>query len=212
VFIPSGRHRQPEGHDGSFKLIYHGTLAHRYGIDLIIQAVFQVRESIPEISLTIHGAGEFLPDLIGLSEALGMGKYVQFSTKLVPMDKLPGLLEDADVGIVPYRRDVFTDGILPTKMMEYMALNMPVIAARTPIIEAYWDESMAEFFTPEVVEDLAGSILHLYRDRDRLFELIRNTEKFNRRYHWSRISEDYLTTIGQLIETDRPAAMRTRIR
>src|SRR5438874_8438514 len=32
-----------------------------------------------------------------------------------------------------YRRDVFTDGILPTKLLEYVALGIPAIVARTTV-------------------------------------------------------------------------------
>lgn len=198
VFYPQ-REESPRDKDADqFKLIYHGTLARRYGIDLIIEAVAALKDEIPGIHLTIHGAGEFLPELVALSETLELQSHVHFSTKLVPIEELPRLIERADVGVVPYRRDVFTDGILPTKMMEYMMLRMPVIAARTPIIEAYWDETMAEFFPPGDVEALAETIRYLYRHSDRCAELARNTEKFNRSYHWARISEDFIDIIDRL--------------
>ena len=73
-------------------------------------------------------------------------------------------------GLVPYRRDVFTDGILPTKLMEYAALGIPTVVARTPSISAYFDETMVEFFTAEDVEELAHYIRTLYYDQARLNE------------------------------------------
>ena len=200
VFLPARGREHPPTTNGRFDLIYHGTLAHRYGIDLAIRAVANLRQTAPEIHLTIHGAGEFLSDLRRLSESLEMESHVHFSTELVPIEELPRLIERADAGVVPYRRDVFTDGILPTKLMEYMALNMPAIAARTPIIEAYWDDSMVEFFPPGDIDGLSNSILRLYHDRDRRETLARNTERFNRTYHWSRIADEFAALIEAEVE------------
>lgn len=94
-----------------------------------------------------------------------LDKHVHFSTKVLPVADLPDLIRSADVGLAPYRRDVFTDGIVPTKLMEYAALGMPAIAARTTAIEGYFKDTMVEFFTPGDVEDLARCIFRLYSDR-----------------------------------------------
>ncbi len=48
----------PARNGEGFHLIYHGTFTHRYGVDLIIDAVDRVREDIPGIQLTLLGAGE----------------------------------------------------------------------------------------------------------------------------------------------------------
>ena len=60
--------------------------------------------------------------------------------------QLPPLIAQADAGVVPNRNDLFTDTLLPTKLLEYVALDTPVIAARTRTIAAYFDDSMVRFF------------------------------------------------------------------
>jgi glycosyltransferase involved in cell wall biosynthesis len=184
--------------DDRFNLIYHGNLTRRYGIDLAIQAVNLVRQKIPEIHLTIHGWGRYLETLIELADELDLREHVYFSSRAVPAAELPQLIRKADVGVVPYRRDVFTDGILPTKLMEYAALGMPVIAARTPAITAYFDEKMVQFFTPEDPDDLARCILTLYSDRKRMEQLAEGTEKFNQRYNWTKLGAEYVALVERL--------------
>jgi glycosyltransferase involved in cell wall biosynthesis len=113
----------------------------------------------------------------------------------MPMEELPALIASADLGLVPYRRDVFTDGILPTKLMEYAALGIPAIAARTPAISAYFDETMVEFFTAEGVKELTDCIKTLYHDPSRREDLARNIQKFNRRHSWANQKIEYVNLV-----------------
>ena len=71
IFRPSedARPRSP-GLDG-FRLIYHGTLVERYGLDLAVQAVAQVRHDIPQIHLTLIGLGDYVPHLTQMVQELG---------------------------------------------------------------------------------------------------------------------------------------------
>jgi glycosyltransferase involved in cell wall biosynthesis len=186
--------------DGRFRLIYHGSLTQRYGIDLLIQAVDRVRQKIPEIHLTVHGGGEYRETLMKLTDELDLREHVHFSTRFVPTSELPQLIGTADVGVVPYRRDVFTDEILPTKLMEYAALGVPTIAARTPAIAAYFDKTMVQFFTPGDPDDLARCILTLYSDRKRLAQLVRGAEEFNQRYNWPAQRTEYVRLVDQLAQ------------
>jgi glycosyltransferase involved in cell wall biosynthesis len=184
--------------NGHFRLLYHGTQTPRYGVDLILQAVDRLRAQIPGLQLNIHGFGDHHADLVQLAGKLKLHDCVQFSTDFVPISELPKMILSADVAIVPYRRNIFTDGILPTKLMEYVALGVPVIAARTPAIEMYFDAGMVEFFTPENVDELAACILRLYQDRSRLAVLAQNAQKFNQQYNWKKLSSDYVTLINRL--------------
>jgi glycosyltransferase involved in cell wall biosynthesis len=188
----------PNGNNDCFNLIYHGTLTQRYGIDLVLRAVNQIRSEIPKIHLKIHGGGEYRQTLMNLAEELGMSDIVNFSNVYVPSAELPNLIASAQVGFVPYRRDIFTDGILPTKLMEYTALGVPAIVARTPAIEAYFDDNMVEYFTSEDVDELAASILKLYRNPNHRARLIKNSDTFNQRYNWHKLGAEYANFVDGL--------------
>jgi glycosyltransferase involved in cell wall biosynthesis len=118
----------------------------------------------------------------------------------VPTAELPKLLKKANLAIVPYRNGVFTGGILPTKMMEYAALGIPAIAARTPAIASYFDETNVQFFTPGDVDELAQCMLELHRDRSRLAFLAQNVVEFSEHYNWLDQRTNYLKLIDRLVE------------
>lgn len=187
----------PERSGKHFNVLYHGTITERYGIDLLIRAIDSVRRTIPEVRLTIHGVGEYREALVKLTAELGLQEYVHFSTQFIPTPEMPQFIRRADVGVVPYRRDVFTDGILPTKLMEYAALGVPAIVARTSVIAAYFDDTMVQFFKPGDVEDLARTITSLYHDRERLASLAQHASRFNQRYNWTSVSAGYVALVEQ---------------
>jgi glycosyltransferase involved in cell wall biosynthesis len=114
------------------------------------------------------------------------------------MERLPALIASADLALVPYRCDVFTGGILPTKLMEYAAMGIPALVARTPVISAYFDETMVEFFTPENIQELVARIRSLYHNRARLDELARNICKFNQRHNWASQKTEYVDLVRRL--------------
>ncbi len=182
----------------SLRLVYHGQLTRRYGLDLLLQALARVRERIPGVQLTIHGRGEFLETIRSLIRSLGLEEAVSIHSEFLSAADLARFIVAHHIGVVPYRRDVFTDGILPTKLLEYMALGLPVIASRTPAIEAHVDESMVELFEPENVDELAQRIVQLYQHPERRREMARASGRFNQRYNWASQRERYVELVEGL--------------
>jgi glycosyltransferase involved in cell wall biosynthesis len=181
----------------SFRLIYHGTFVERNGLDLAIQAVDRVRHDIPGIHLTLVGRGEYLPHMTRLIEELGLNHHVSIDD-LHLAEELPGIILSCQLGIVPIRSTVFTDTGLPTKLMEYAALGLPAIAARTTANQLYFEGTNTEFFEPGNVDDLARCIGMLYHNPERLAELARGAQEFNRRYNWAKIGAEYVATVERL--------------
>jgi uncharacterized SAM-binding protein YcdF (DUF218 family)/glycosyltransferase involved in cell wall biosynthesis len=54
-----------------------------------------------------------------------------------PHDQLPGYVKAFDVGIVPYRLTEYTANVYPTKLNEYLAMGIPVVATELPEIRRF---------------------------------------------------------------------------
>lgn len=194
IFVARTRSRVTR--DG-LHLLYHGSVHERYGLDLAVRAVATVKEEIPGVTLTIVGLGDAIPALRRLREELGVEQIVEIREELLPAEDLPDLIAAADVGIVPYRNDVFTDGLLPTKLMEYAEMGLPSIASRTSAIVEYFSDTMVEFFEPGDSGDLARAIRAVRPDRRRR-DLARGAQNFTSRYNWTEIGAAYVGLVRRL--------------
>ena len=190
--------------DAPFVLVYHGTLARRLGLDVAIHAVAKARASIPRIELRIIGAGEERDGLVSLSDTLGLGSIVTFSKGFVPVQEIPAMICDADVGLIPLRRSSGTDIMLPTKLLEYVSMGIPCIAPKTGTIARYFDEKMVEFFEAENVDSLAEAIISLYRNPQRRASIAHEaTQRFGAVYAWDRHKRIYIDLVDQLLKDRR---------
>ncbi|MDQ3894128.1 MAG: glycosyltransferase, partial [Actinomycetota bacterium] len=127
-FFPR-RASAPLPRDGELRLISHGTLVERYGFDTAIRAVAILRQRFPRVRLTILGDGEFAPALRNLVNELDLGAHVEL-LGFRPLETLADLLAQAHVGIAANKIDDFTRLILPTKLLEYVAVGVPAVVAR----------------------------------------------------------------------------------
>jgi len=116
----------------------------------------------------------------------------------VVSSELPALIAQADIGVTAYRIDGFTEGCLPTKLLEYSAMGVPTVAARTPIIDDYFSDETIEFCQPGSVEDLAEHIYRLYDDPTRFNEIAENLNDFNQKYNWRNQAAEYTRLIDSL--------------
>lgn len=197
VFFP----RAAPGHFG-IHLIYHGTFTHRYGVDVAVAAVDRARRRIPDVHLSLLGAGETRDDLIAMVEQLDLESHVAISAAMVPTEDLPSLIAEADIGLVPNRSNAFTDGILPTKLLEYVAMGIPAVVSRTPGVAAYFDDDMVRFVEPGDAASLADAIVEMAEHRDQRAAQVEAANAFNSKWNWDEHATEYVALVDRLGHPD----------
>ena len=101
----------------------------------------------PACDLMVIGAGDHLETARQLVVQKHLEECVSF-TDQVPIDELPHLLAEADVGLVPNRASNATHLMLPVKLLDYTALGIPTIVARLRTVEHYFGERAVRFVEP----------------------------------------------------------------
>jgi glycosyltransferase involved in cell wall biosynthesis len=176
------------------RIVSHGTLVHRYGFDIIIEAL----SKLPGVELDIVGDGEERSALQRLARRLGVADRVNFSGRIA-LSEVPALLSQADIGVVANRSDQFTDLVVPTKLMEYVALGVPAVVARTPAVEAYFDDRAVAFFTPGDVEDLRRRMAELLACPQCRRDIVAHADAtFGARYAGSASADAYIGVVERL--------------
>lgn len=186
-------------HEGPLTVVYHGTLTRRYGIDVLLMAFALARKRTP-LRLVIHGRGEYREDGIALAKDLGIDDAVTWSTGNLSTADLSALIGQGDIGVVPNRNDLFTDEILPTKLMEYVALGIPSVVSRTTAVESHFTDDMVRFAEPGNAEDLAAALVELANDPEQRSALASNAQRFSRQFRWADQAADYVALVDRLAQ------------
>jgi glycosyltransferase involved in cell wall biosynthesis len=139
------------------KLVYHGTLTPLYGLDVAIRATGIARATGLPVHLSIIGNGPERPRLRELIQTLGLSNDVRLEMP-IPQTALPARLGECDAGVVPTRLNGMTQYSLSTKLLEYVHLGLPVLAARLPTYLAYLGWESAWYWDPDSPPDLARAI------------------------------------------------------
>ncbi len=120
----------------------------------------------------------------------------------VPVEDLPLYLKDVDLGVIGNRgyTEVRRNYMLPVKMLEYAAMEIPTVAPRLRVIQEYFDETNAIFYAPDDVEDMARRIVEVYRHSEILETIRQGLRAFNRRYNWASMEGRYREILDGLLD------------
>lgn len=200
IFRPLGTGRRRK--DG-FTVACHGTLTRRLGLDIAIEAVRLARPRVPGLRFLVLGGGDYLEEARRLTTRLNLDDCVTFMPP-VPVERLPAMLLGVDVGLVPNRASSATHLMLPVKLLDYVAMGIPTIAARLQTIEHYFHDEAVRFFEPDDSVDLAAAIEELYHDPDGRARLAVNARKIIRTIGWHTQADEYYRLIDSLIGDSQP--------
>ena len=177
-----------------FRLITHGILLHRQGVQTLINAVPLLLKDIPELKVDIVGDGEYRSELEQLVKSLCISEYINI-TGAVPLEKIPAYIAQADIGIVAHLEDL----MLPHKAFEYLALGKPVVASNHNHIREHFGQDLMLLFRPGDETDMAQRILELYHNLEKMKLLAMKGKAFYQDCNWSSERQNYIRVYANLI-------------
>jgi glycosyltransferase involved in cell wall biosynthesis len=192
--------------EGPIRVLYHGGLAPRFGVETAIRAFERLRESVPRLELRVCGSGEDRDRLAALAQEIAPAR-ISVSREPVPFERIPDELRAAHIGVVPTLHDRFTELLLPVKLLEYVHMGLPVIASRLPGIAGYFSESDLHQFTPGDPRALAAAIESVCADPQDARERAGQASARLTEIAWERQRARYLGLVDRLVA--RRAAARS---
>jgi len=196
LFAPKPRTRSND----RVVILYPGSLNYHQGLDIAVNAIGKLVGEFPKIELHIYGTGATLPELKALTKSLGLEQNVQFFQG-VQIDQIPGVMANADIGIVPKRAEGFGDQAYSTKIMEFMSQRLPVVLSRTKIDSLYFKDSHAAFFTSGDSADCARAIRKVLTDPGYREQLAANGFAYAQANSWDTMKDVYLDIVDRLTTT-----------
>ena len=192
------RRGSPARTDNEFVMCYPGTLSWHQGLDIAVEAVALLRERVPALRLQLIGDGPERESLRRLIRERGLEDRITL-TGLIPMEQVAEIMSRIDLGIVPKRADSFGNEAFSTKIMEFMAMNVPVLASRTKIDEYYFNDRIVQFFESGNARDLADKILLLIERPARRAELLAFSAEFIALNNWDVRQHEYFELVDRLL-------------
>jgi glycosyltransferase involved in cell wall biosynthesis len=187
-------------------LVCHGTVTRRLGLDVAFKALDLLGDKGAGVRLLVIGKGDHLSQAQAQVAAMKLRDRVSFLPP-VPIEELPELLAQADVGLVPNQPSAATHLMLPVKLLEYATLGIPIISARLRTVEHYFGDDAIRFFEPGNPAELAAAITELKANRERGAALASRAWEMADTLSWKHQSKRYFDAIDSLIGADARTAV-----
>ncbi len=142
----------------SFVVAYHGTINHWYGVDLLVGAIARLDHQLPELRGLILGEGDALASVERLARELGVEARIELSGAYISNERALARVAGANCGVIPNRRSPLNRFALSSKLLEYVALGIPVAVARLETLAAHFSADEVTFFEPDDVDSLAEAL------------------------------------------------------
>lgn len=181
-------------------LLYHGTVAKRFGLHIAIDAVAELREKMPETKLCIYGKYDpsYKAELQAQIKAKGLENNVTIGGFL-GLSEIIEVINRSDFGVVPYLSDPFMNLALSTKIFEYVSMRMPVVASRLQSITSIFDDRSIMYFEPGNPNDLSKKIIEMCGNPEESRKYSEYASQAYSNISWPVMSERYIKTVNGLI-------------
>jgi len=183
--------------DDRLIVLFPGGLQWHQGVDIAIRAFAQVVHALPRAEFHIYGAGNTRETLIALTAELGLQKNVLFFEP-TSIEKIAPIIAQADLGVVPKRADSFGNEAYSTKIMEFMAVGVPMIIANTKVDRFYFNDDVVRFFESGNVDSLAQAIIDLLSNPALRQRYIAQATEYVRKNCWETRKNEYLALVDSL--------------
>jgi glycosyltransferase involved in cell wall biosynthesis len=193
LFTPFSRRRSDQ-----FTLGWCGTIARRAGLDIGIEAVARLRERLSGIRLLVIGEGDDLGQVKEQVRRLHLEEVVRFAGML-PVNELPSMLGQVDLGLVLNRPSDATHLMLPVKLLEFAMLGIPVVAPRLRTIEHYFGDDAVKYYKAGDSTDLVDAIEGLYHAPQKCSVIAANARRTIDAFSWRVQCQEYFRVVDSLL-------------
>ncbi|MEP7082068.1 MAG: glycosyltransferase family 4 protein [Chloroflexota bacterium] len=197
LFDPSRHPRREFMADGELRLVHHSNLQRIYGLDRAIDGLARLREGL-RWRLDVYGDGPWRPQVEASIARNGLEERIALHGR-VPIDDLPGLLAVADVGLVPSLPLPYLQYSLSTKLLEYAAMGVPIVASDLATFRHHFTDAAIRFVPGGDPDALARALEALVDDPAATVAMGLEARRQAGAYDWEVQRARYLEIVERLI-------------
>lgn len=167
------------------KVVFAGAMYYHRGLDILLEAIPSVIKEIPDAKFVLLGSGAEMDELKKIVSENNLENSVEFKG-WIKREQIPENISDASIGIGPLRLTDVTSRALPIKVLEYMAVSLPIIAQRGTLPEDVLENEKNGYFI-ENANDLAEKIILLLSQPKKVENMGTQSLKMVQKFSWSNV-------------------------
>jgi glycosyltransferase involved in cell wall biosynthesis len=184
------------------RVVYHGSLSERFGVEALVRAMAILRGRGFPASLDVYGSDEVAARELAASAAQLAPDCVRVAPQPTPVAQIPQRLAAANIGVVPTLQDEFTELLLPVKLLEYVHMGLPVVSSRLPVIERYFGDSML-LAEPGDPASIAAAIEGVRAAPELAWQRAEGASRLLAEIEWRQQRQRYLELVDGLVAQAR---------
>ncbi len=181
-----------------FLICYIGTMGNAHGLETLIAAAEDLQTVLPSAMFLLIGEGAEKERIVELAARRGLSN-IQFLEQQ-PRVRIPAYVSAADLCLVMLKKTELFKTVIPTKLLEYMACERPVIVAVDGQARQIVEEAGSGVFVePENSKALVKAILGCAEDPEQVRQMgVRGRQYIVSKFSREKTARDYVTVLEKL--------------
>ena len=175
------------------KVVFAGAMYYHRGLDVLLEAIPKIIKKIPDVKFVLLGSGNELEKLKVIVLEKNLEGSVEFKG-WIDRERIPLNISDASIGIGPLRLTDVTSRALPIKVLEYMAVSLPIIAQKGTLPNDVLIDKKNGYFI-DGTEDLAEKISSLLNEPDKINQMGDQSRLMVQNFSWDHIIKNILEVV-----------------
>ena len=172
------------------KIVFAGAMYYHRGLDVLLEAIPAVIKRIPDAKFILLGSGKEMEKLKKIVLENKLENSVEFKG-WIKRDKIPENISNASIGIGPLRLTEVTSRALPIKVLEYMAVSLPIIAQKGTLPEDILENGKNGYFIENATE-LAEKIIVLLNQPNKVENMGIQSFKMIQKFSWDNVVKNII--------------------
>ena len=172
------------------KIVFAGAMYYHRGLDILLEAIPIVIKKIPDAKFVLLGSGTEMDKLKKIVLENKLENSVEFKG-WIKREQIPKNISDASIGIGPLRLTDVTSRALPIKVLEYMAVSLPIIAQKGTLPEDILENEKNGYFI-ENANDLAEKITLLLNQPKKVENMGIQSSKMVQKFSWDNVVKNII--------------------
>ena len=178
------------------KVVFAGAMYYHRGLDVLLETIPLVIEKIPDAKFVLLGSGTEMDKLKEIVSKNKLDNSVEFKG-WIEREKIPENIADASIGIGPLRLTEVTSRALPIKVLEYMAVSLPLIAQKGTLPNDVLENEKNGFFIENHIE-LAEKIILLLNEPKKVQNMGAHSLKLVQKFSWDQVVASVINEVKNI--------------